>query len=124
VTNSTISNLHVLVVEDDFLVRMDLTQQLIELGCAAIAHVPSVEAALQHIANVRVDFAVLDVVLTDGYSDPVAAVLNARRIPAVVITGLKYNSLSNFLRRYPVFPKPFPKGGLARAIRIGLDRDL
>src|SRR6185369_8288098 len=61
----TLAGLTVLVVEDEALLRKQLTAQLEKLG-AAVSAVPNLKGARQSISEQTVDLALLDVNLPDG----------------------------------------------------------
>ena len=73
--------LHVLVVEDAFLVALDLSDQLTDSGCDVIGPASSVKQALEKIDGVALDGAVLDVNLAGERSFPIAELLASRGIP-------------------------------------------
>ncbi|TGT57223.1 response regulator, partial [Mesorhizobium sp. M2E.F.Ca.ET.166.01.1.1] len=82
-----LSGLQVLVVEDTFLVALDLSDQLTESGCEVIGPAASVEQALKQLDGIALDGAVLDVNLQGERSFPIAELLASRGIPFVFLTG-------------------------------------
>jgi two-component system, response regulator PdtaR len=77
----------VLVVEDDFLLGMDLEATLSAAGWRVIGPAASVASALQLLESEPPDAAVLDTVLQDGLATPIAAALVSNRIPFVVVSA-------------------------------------
>jgi DNA-binding response OmpR family regulator len=77
----------VLVVEDDALLGLDLTQQLTDAGLEVVGPAVSVGRALKLIGQTVCDVAVLDVNLGRETAEPVALELRARSIPFVVLSG-------------------------------------
>ncbi len=95
----------ILVAEDDFLVAMDLEDLLGNQGWTVVGPLPTVEAALERIAETSPDAAVLDVDMAGERSMPVAAALKARGVPFVLVTG--YTAVQ------------LPEAEFAGAVRVG-----
>jgi CheY-like chemotaxis protein len=77
-----------LVVEDDYLVAMDLADELTDHGAEVVGPAGSVEEALALVAaDSAIDGAVLDINLRDEKVYPVAEALRSRGIPFVFTTG-------------------------------------
>ena len=76
-----------LVLEDQFLIAIEIEGMLARLGCAVIGPAPTVARALGLLARHRVDFAILDVNLGRERSTPVAEILLARGVPFALATG-------------------------------------
>jgi CheY-like chemotaxis protein len=77
----------ILVVEDEYLVAVYITQMLEELGYQIVGPVPTISEAISLIASERLDAVLLDANLGGTSSDPIATELAARGIPFVVVTG-------------------------------------
>ena len=77
----------VLVVEDEFLIAMELEAVLRRAGFEVIGPVSTVEAALQRIGAARPDAAVLDVSLRGEKVTPVAQVLLTLNVPFVLASA-------------------------------------
>ena len=78
---------HILIVEDEPLIAMMLTDWIIELGKQPVGPARSVSEALALIDKTPIDGAVLDVNLGHERCDAVAERLMERRIPFVLTTG-------------------------------------
>jgi CheY-like chemotaxis protein len=109
-----------LVVDDEFLIALDIQQALEQAGAAEVLCAGNAAEALAAARAQRFDFAVLDVRLgrTGGSSLPVAEVLAATRTPFVFLTGLRGDSAE--ARAYPNAPvveKPYDAATLLAAIR-------
>jgi two-component system, response regulator PdtaR len=76
-----------LVVEDEFLIAMELEQTLRRAGYQVVGPAPSVGTALELLRQVHPDAAVLDVNLAGERVTPVAEVLRAMAIPFVLASG-------------------------------------
>lgn len=83
-----------LIVEDMFLIALELADQLADSGCDVIGPAASVKEALASIDGVALDGAVLDVNLAGERSFPIAEHLSARGIPFLFLTG--YDSVAAF----------------------------
>jgi DNA-binding NtrC family response regulator len=108
---------NVLLVEDEFLVAMDLRMMLEDAG-AAVTAVDTVTAGLD-AAQGGPGFAaaVLDVRLSDGEIFPVADALTARGVPLVFHSG--HARIEEMRSAYPhaaTLPKPAPEAALLRAV--------
>jgi CheY-like chemotaxis protein len=107
----------VLVVEDEFLIALDIEQILAGLGCIVIGPAPSVARALALIDREAPDFAILDVNLGRERSAPVAEALRARGVPFALATGHNSRQLPEavFLDA-PHLGKPLDHHLLVRAL--------
>jgi DNA-binding NtrC family response regulator len=74
-------------VKDEMLLAMDLEALLEGWGAEVLGPVPSVEKALDVLAQDRPDAATLDMNLSGTSSLPLASELAARDIPFLVISG-------------------------------------
>ena len=97
----------VLVVEDEYLIRMLLEDMLDELGYGVAAAVGTVSEARQFAANGEFNAAILDVNLDGEEIYPVADILAKRGLPFVFITGYGERSLPEPYRGRPALQKPF-----------------
>src|SRR5262249_61987757 len=84
---SPISQKRVLVVEDEYLVAMDMSAYLEAAGAHVVGPASNVSAALEALEHTELDGAVLDVNLRGEMAYPVADALVARGIPFVFTTG-------------------------------------
>src|SRR4029079_14416273 len=93
-TNSSAAPPRVLVVEDEYLIRMLLEDMLEELGYGLAAAVGTINEATEHASNSEFDVAVLDVNLDGREIYPVADILAKRGLPFVFVTGYGEGSLA------------------------------
>ena len=101
----------VLIVEDEFIVALDLWYLFDAEGCRVLGPAPRLDEALRMLANgPRPDAVVLDVNLHGTRSAPVAAELVARGIPFVVATA------------YPSLPEPAFDGAPVLAKPYAMDQ--
>ena len=106
----------ILVVEDEFLIAIDVVSALEQAGADVLGPVPSVHAAMEMLEAGTVDAAVLDIDLRGVAVYPVADVLLARGVPFVFATGY---DLAQFDPRYAEvtrFEKPFDPRSVAATV--------
>ena len=104
----------ILIVEDAFLIALDLCEQLESCGCTVAGPAGRLRRALDLAEHEELDGAVLDVNLAGELSFPVAAALAARNIPYVFLTG--YDDDAAFppeYRNIVRIAKPFRSSDLA-----------
>lgn len=107
----------ILVVEDEYIVAMDLAQSLEELGAIIVGPAGSVEGALALVmAGTPIDAALLDVNLGREWVYPVADVLQARGVPYVFATGYEKWIIPVSHRDAPWCEKPVNIAHLARIL--------
>jgi two-component system, response regulator PdtaR len=80
-------NPRILVVEDEFLIAMELDITLRSAGYQVLGPAPNVSAALGLLRVERPDAAVLDVDLAGEWVTPVAEVLRAMLVPFILASG-------------------------------------
>src|SRR5262245_10449301 len=77
----------VLVVEDDFIIGLELAAVLTDAGAEVVGPSQTVQAALARAEGEGLSAAVLDIRLGDGTVAPVARQLAERHVPFVFYTG-------------------------------------
>jgi CheY-like chemotaxis protein len=97
----------ILVVEDEYLIRMLLEDMLSDLGHTITAAVGTIAEAKELASNGDFDCAVLDVNLDGQEIFPVADILMKRGMPFVFCTGYGEGSLPEAYRGRPALQKPF-----------------
>ncbi len=108
----------VLVVEDEYLIRMLLEDMLDELGYGVAAAVGSLAEAQEHASGGDFSAAILDVNVDGQEIFPVADILAQRGLPFVFVTGYGENSLPERFRGRPALQKPFQ----AERLKAALDK--
>lgn len=113
-----------LVLDDEFLIALDI-QQILE--GAGVAHVECVANAAEAIKMLGVarkfDFAVLDVKLNgpEGYSLGIAAALKSQDTPFVFLTGMRADDVhAEKFPEAPVIQKPYDATALLDAVARAL----
>ena len=108
----------VLVVEDEFLIAMDLEHTLRWHGWRVLGPAPTVGEALRLLdGGARPDAALLDVNLGGEPVTPVAQALAGLGVPFALVTAYAADGLDGpLLRAAPRVGKPFTAAGLVRAV--------
>jgi PAS domain S-box-containing protein len=104
----------VLVVEDEALVAMVVTDALTELGYQVVGPFSRPPDALAAIKSGPVDAAVLDINLAGTLVYPIAEELAARGVPFIFVTGYGVESVDKRFAHVPVLPKPIERETLQR----------
>jgi CheY-like chemotaxis protein len=126
-SDSLLSGKRCFVLDDEFLIALDI-QQILER--AGAAHVVSVASAAEAVALLgrepKFDVAVLDVKLGDPERNSldVAALLQNQGTPFVFLTGMRVDDVhAKIFPNAPVIEKPYDAAGLLRAVQHALVQD-
>jgi CheY-like chemotaxis protein len=109
-------HISVLLVEDEVLIRMMISDMLADLGHRVIGEAGSIDEALPIAASAEFGLAILDVNLNGAKITPVARVIKARNLPIIFATGYGFAGLPEDFSNYPALQKPFQVEALAKAI--------
>ena len=107
----------VLVVEDEYLIALEVERALQEHGAEVVGPVASVHGALdlsEHSG--RLDLAVLDINLHGEAAYPVAESLQSKGIPFVFTTGYDNASISRKFAHVMLLEKPIDPDRIALAL--------
>lgn len=104
----TLKGLKVLVVEDEYLIAMSLSDELEACGALVLGPASSVENALAAIEDDAPDVAMLDVELQGKLMTPVAEALTQRDIPYILTTGHDSAAVPLAYQTVPRCMKPAP----------------
>jgi DNA-binding NarL/FixJ family response regulator len=107
----------VLVVEDEFLVAMDLELMLGELGCEVVGPIGDLANALRAAQEESFDLALLDVNVGGEPVTGVAEALVERGVPIVFCTGYQAANLPERYATAPTLMKPFQAADIAAALQ-------
>ena len=102
----------VLVVEDEYLIRLLLEDMLEELGFEVAGVASSVAEGKAQAETAQIDLAILDVNIDGEQVFPVAEVLKGRSLPFCFITGYGAQGLPEQYRGMPTLQKPFQMADL------------
>jgi CheY-like chemotaxis protein len=114
--SEAIAGRRILVVEDEFLIRMLLEDMLDELGYAVADAAGRVEEAADMAKSGEYDLAILDVNLDGEDVYPVAEILAGRGVPFLFVTGYGGRGLPEPYRDRPTLQKPFQIEDLSRTL--------
>jgi CheY-like chemotaxis protein len=117
---ATLEGLRVFVVEDEALVSMFIDDTLSDIGCTTVSIAGSLADAMQKVATLAFDAAILDVNLQGEQTFPVAELLNQKGIPFVFSTGYGNAGIPEALRCVPILQKPFLERDLKEALSAAL----
>lgn len=112
----------ILVVEDSYLIGMQLKHDLDSFGYEVIGPAPNVKNALKLLAENVIELAILDINLTNEDSFPVAQALNEHSIPFFFITGYDTTPFENgSFREHLLLRKPIMPDELLEALTNFID---
>jgi CheY-like chemotaxis protein len=122
-TGAPLRGKHLLIVEDEYTIAMDLAHFVEDLGATVVGPAGSVKEALALVAEAddRLDAAVLDVNLRNERVDPVADALIAMGVPIVFTTGYDELLLSKSYVALPRCGKPIDRQLLLRLLSAAMD---
>lgn len=107
----------VLIVEDDALIGLDLTELMQAEGYDVVGLAGSVAKAIELLNQLGCDVAILDVNLGRETSTPIALELGRRGTPFIVLSGAPRADLPPELREAPFHAKPVRAKQLFESIR-------
>ncbi|MBW9054753.1 response regulator [Rhizobium mesosinicum] len=115
---------HILVVEDEYLIAVDLAETLQRRGATILGPFSSVAQAAAAIENAsELDGAVIDINLGGELSFPIAELLRQRQVPFLFTSGYDQLVIPSSLSEVPLISKPADSreiaGSLARLIGKG-----
>ncbi|WP_045389138.1 HWE histidine kinase domain-containing protein [Falsirhodobacter sp. alg1] len=114
---------HVMLLEDQLLIAMDVEAMLEESGFQRISLARNVAQAMDLIKGEGIELAMLDVNLGQETSIPVAEELRARGIPFVFATGYDEGSaLPEGMRDVTIVRKPYDIDNLVQALTSAFHR--
>ena len=99
---------HILIVEDDFLVALDLEAIAADEKGAKVTVCSSVAEAERLISQENFDLAMLDIDVLDGKTFGLAAHLLELRVPFVFLSGSLFEDVPDDLRIVTFLRKPCP----------------
>lgn len=107
----------ILIVEDEPLVAAVLAEEIEAASGQPVGPATSVAEALRIIEAEDVDAAVLDIKLVDGEVTPVALELIRRKVPFVILTGVRTpREITERRPAVPIFRKPIPASSPIRSL--------
>jgi DNA-binding NtrC family response regulator len=123
--NSPLDGVTVLVVEDDFLLAMDVEAILVGAGAIVVDVCPTLAQAMARGDSDDFAVAVLDFSLGSDTVALFARRLARRNVPFVLHTGTPRGDTSLVeWRNYPLLEKPASPHALVSAVRTAAEREL
>ena len=126
-SDSLLSGKRCFVLDDEFLIALDIQQILERAGAAHVASVASAAEAIVLLGREpKFDVAVLDVKLGDPERNSldVAALLQTQGTPFVFLTGMRVDDVhAKKFPNAPVIEKPYDAAVLLRAVQHALVQD-
>jgi CheY-like chemotaxis protein len=106
----------VLVVEDIYLVAIDIEAALRAAGAEVLGPYSCCRDALQALQTARIDAAALDILLHEETVYPVAEVLRTAGVPFVFVTGCEADLIPADFVDTPLVAKPFTRNDVVAAV--------
>ncbi len=110
----------VLLVEDEVMIRMMVSEMLEDLGYSIVAEAGEIDEAMQLAQTARYDIAILDVNVNGKVITPVARAIEARKLPYIFTTGYGLHGIPEEFRGRPALQKPFQMAALEAMIEAAL----
>ena len=118
---SRLAGRHVLIVEDEMMLALDLGDIVANFGCTSV-RVARIDKAVLLAATQAFDVAILDLNLAGDSVYPVADELHRRNIPYIIATGYSADGIAAAYRNGPILAKPYStreiEEALLRALRL------
>jgi len=118
----SLKGLRVLVVEDEFLVALEVESALEDLGCSVVGPYAKLAKALDAARSTTVDGAILDINLNGEMVYPLAEFLASQKVPFVFITGYTALDLPERFRPFRRLQKPLD-AELLRGVFLDIRRN-
>lgn len=122
-SGAPLSDLQILILEDEPLVSMMTEDMVVDLGGTVVGPFSRLDALVRHIeGGGSCDLALLDVNVNGERSTSVADLLRSRQIPIIFCTGYDDAGIGEEWRASPRLRKPFSDQELETAMRLALGR--
>ena len=126
-SDSLLSGKRCFVLDDEFLIALDIQQILERAGASHVASVASAAEAIEVLGREpKFDLAVLDVKLggPERNSLDVAVLLQTQGVPFVFLTGMRVDDVhAKKFPNAPVIEKPYDATALLRVVQQALAQD-
>jgi DNA-binding NarL/FixJ family response regulator len=113
----SLAGLHVLVVEDQYLLARDVAEWLEDAGAHVVGPVPDSKQACHLIDHEDLKAAVVDINLGQGPAYEVASKLAERSVPFLFATGYDRAAIPDEFINTPRLEKPFKGADLVEALK-------
>ena len=112
-----LDNLCILVVEDEYMLAMELRGHLTDAGASILGPVSTIEGALDLLdSSPKIDVAILDTNLQGEMVFPVAERLQALSIPFLFTTGYDASMIPSQFKHVERLGKPTDMSKLCQAV--------
>ena len=98
--------MRVLIIDDEPLIAADIEMTLLDAGYQVAANAQHLSTALEALEQHPTDFAILDANLGGMSAEPIAADLQRRGIPYVILTGYTRDQIGPWAQGSVVIGKP------------------
>jgi DNA-binding response OmpR family regulator len=109
--------MRVLIAEDEFLVGIQLEEDLRSAGCSIVGPFSTLEMATRAARGEHFDLAILDINLNGNMVYPLADELSARGVPFIFLSGYISADLPDRFRKSPQITKPHDPAVLIKEIQ-------
>ena len=106
----------IMIVEDEALVAMLLSESVAELGFSVVGPFSKAAAAIAGMKDTPIDVAILDINLAGETVYPVASLLREQGIPYIFVTGYGSESIDPEFVDIPVLQKPIERERLRQIL--------
>jgi two-component system, response regulator PdtaR len=113
---ASLKGLRILVVEDEFLLALEVEAALTGFGCSVTGPFAKLAKALDAARRTELDGAVLDINLNGEMVYPLAEYLHSAGVPFVFLTGYVPSDLPERFRHFRRLPKPLHAEALRQII--------
>lgn len=110
------SGRRILVIEDEFLIALDITGALEDAGFTVVGPAGTISEALTAVEKGDFDVALLDANLSGHPVGDVADALKAKAAPFAFVTGYGRDHLPAAHRQAPLVKKPFSSRDLLQVV--------
>ena len=113
--------MHILIVEDDYLIGQDLRERLQTMGHDVLGPASNCAAALEALFNSRPDIAMVDTQLGSETCEAVLSECRALDVPVIICSAHDAEGLPAFCAGLPRVGKPFEDGEIAGQVHGMID---
>jgi CheY-like chemotaxis protein len=96
----------ILLVEDEALIRMMISEMVEELGHIVVAEAGNIETARHLAETATFDLAILDLNIAGFNVQPIAEIIEKRSLPFLFVSGYGVGGLPEPFRARPILDKP------------------
>lgn len=101
------NSLRVLIVEDEAIIALDLSDMITDLGHIVVMVANRIDIGMDFARSGRLDLAILDMNVRGALSFPIADVLRDQSIPFIFASGYGERGLIDGFRDAHVITKPY-----------------